>query len=832
MKKSLLILLCFICLRNSAQQTEMDSLIGFDQSKIAMDAHKLNFDGEEFKLFVKNAQREFLQRKYFPKNEESTSKYGSGHTNVFPCLWEDFEAYPIGVVVSTAGWTATQGLGSGYICTGTVAMTNNTSAVTVSYTPFNDDICGAIGTSPLGGSKVVMINSTKQLIGKIVQPLHISSSNKIFTYAYKAALSNAVHGCCDDAFLMFRFTDQSGNLISSISRTVVLGTPSCVTTNTSNLAASTASPGYHYTPNWEVTTVNLSAYVNSSVTAEVIAGSCSTGLHKGYMYFDAVCSDGGVIVNDQSFVSLPASYTSCVTNATLNALPGFQTYQWDGPSGSGITSYTNPVLTTSVSGTYTLSMVSGSTNLVRTLNLYTTQTYTPGISGSSTLCSGNSVSLQVTGTNISTYTWSSSSTLQAISVSPSITTTYTVNTRDIYSCPSSATHSVTVYPTPSVTISGSGSPSLICRGWTYTLTANSTAGTTLFWSPTGSNSPVIAVSPSVTTTYTAVVTTTDGCSQSSTFPLLVLPSPQLQTTIGSQAFCPGGSTTITATGLSGNTYKWSTGATVATISVSPQVTTVYQVTATTTSGCTDSVSNIITVYPLPQIQMVASHSEICMGQTATFGLIGTNIAVVLWNTGVNSPSILVSPTLNSVYSASATSINGCVSSASASLMVNALPDPLIIASTASICAGNTVTLSVTGTNLVGYNWSNNQTSLMVVVSPTINSVYSVTVTNNKGCLADTNFQIIVIDCDTLITATPKMFLEDGRILVFPNPSEEGAFEIKGKYSGTYLLLNELGQLIQEIYLRPENNFSIKVTNLPGGVYFIKGEGSQEKIIVR
>jgi gliding motility-associated-like protein len=61
------------------------------------------------------------------------------------------------------------------------------------------------------------------------------------------------------------------------------------------------------------------------------------------------------------------------------------------------------------------------------------------------------------------------------------------------------------------------------------------------------------------------------------------------------------------------------------------------------------------------------------------------------------------------------------------------PNPNITPANAAVCSGNSITLTASGGT--SYLWSTNQTTASVTVNPTVNTVYSVTVTGANGCTA-------------------------------------------------------------------------------------------------
>jgi len=66
------------------------------------------------------------------------------------------------------------------------------------------------------------------------------------------------------------------------------------------------------------------------------------------------------------------------------------------------------------------------------------------------------------------------------------------------------------------------------------------------------------------------------------------------------------------------------------------------------------------------------------------------------------------------------------------------------------------------------------------------------------------------------------------ISVFPNPNI-GSFTIKGENTGTYKLINELGQTMENFQLNNVNNFTVNINNLKAGIYFVIGYNDQKII---
>jgi hypothetical protein len=128
------------------------------------------------------------------------------------------------------------------------------------------------------------------------------------------------------------------------------------------------------------------------------------------------------------------------------------------------------------------------------------------------ICNGNSAVLAASSTlTAMSYTWSTSATTTSISVSPTVTTIYNVVATNTDACMPIKTITLTVNALP--TVLASTSNSIICIGQTATLTAS---GATSYTWNTSATTTVIAVSPTVTTTYTVNGTDANGCSNTTT----------------------------------------------------------------------------------------------------------------------------------------------------------------------------------------------------------------------------------------------------------------------------------------------------------------------------
>ncbi len=276
-------------------------------------------------------------------------------------------------------------------------------------------------------------------------------------------------------------------------------------------------------------------------------------------------------------------------------------------------------------------------------------------------------------------------------------------------------------------IAVSGNPT-ICAGQTASLSVNGNGPYN--WSPatglSATSGNTVIVNPIITTTYSAY----DQCSQTTkTFTVTVNPSPTVAVT-GTSPICEGSIATLTTSG--GGSYSWSTGASTATISVTPSLTTMYTVTVSNGQCFTiDSLRIIVTTVPVANAGV---DDTICSGQTATLSVSGSATGGYVWNTGITSQSINVSPIINTVYSVTVSN-GSCIDIDSVIVISNTSPTAIASGST-TILQGQGAVLSSSGGST--YHWSPStglscNTCQYPLASPQYTTTYCVLATDTNGC---------------------------------------------------------------------------------------------------
>lgn len=379
-----------------------------------------------------------------------------------------------------------------------------------------------------------------------------------------------------------------------------------------------------------------------------------------------------------------------------------------------------------------------------------THIYTPAITASPrthTICAGSSAAITVTATpNIASasYTWMPGAfTGSNVSVSPIVSTVYTVTGKDACGITSTATVAITVNPLP--VVSASASPTLICPGGTSTLTSSGLS-LSYNWQPGNLSGNSVTVTPTSSTIYTVTGTNnTTGCTATATTQVMTF---TVGFSGGPNPICVGNSATLTASSSdpSPTSYTWQPGSIAsATAIVSPSTTTVYTVTASDNNGCVMNSTYTQTVNSFSSLY--ANPSGICAGGTAT--LYASGGTSYTWQPGaLTGSAVAVSPSVTTTYTLYG-NIPGCGvghSAVTVYVINSAGISPTITISSPYVCAGKSTTLTATTStpSLYSYTWQpGNLTGQSITVSPTDNTIYTCNISDQIGCNASASASMCV-----------------------------------------------------------------------------------------
>lgn len=753
-----------------------DSLFGFDEKIASEEALKTNCFGDEYKVFMYYAKREFIKEKYHLHSSEQLDETvwtWRGTNPVIsgtPCVNEDFETGTL------TGWTNTTG-NNNNSCTMAGCCGGGAGLTWIMTTPFTDPVVGTIPASPFGGTKVVKINdnATGARVARLTQIIPVTSTSALFQFAYIAVLQNPGHSCCQQPYIKIDISTCSGCNASNCSNTPL----SCPQVNISPPSAGcpplpagwVQSGSVAYNPTWQIGSVDLTQYIGQCVMIRVTVGDCSLGGHYGYCYFDARCMPMTLNVNGTDYPAGSSNVfvSSCgISTATLTAPAGLAPYTWNGPSGSGIVNNPNQNITTSVSGTYTLSMnppgvcapitktvqvsiapnPNGGFNFSNSCNNFTiTNTGSPA---------PNIQTYSITGTNppASFTTTSSTSTLSFPSAG-----TFTIYQTVTNSASCTATYSTVVnVPSPPNTAFSINNPTQCLNGNSFIFNATYSGGTHQYsFSPTtgappSSNSqnygPVSFTSPG---TYTVYHTVTDlGCVATTYSIVTINPMPSVSASF-TNATCGNNNGIIVINNLSPpgqfvSSYQFNN-SNVPTPTVLNVPSGTHTVGITNNFGCSVTTTvNITNTPPITNIQYNAfpatcgNNNGVITITNVIGGTPGYQYALNSSGWSANNSFSSLSP---SNYTLFVSDMIGCTYSTNITINAVSGPSGINFQTGPTACVGSTGTFTVN--NVIGgtpsYSYVIDGVSTNSITSGLSQGIHTITVIDANNCIFTSTFTI-------------------------------------------------------------------------------------------
>ncbi|WP_317896773.1 T9SS type A sorting domain-containing protein [Aurantibacillus circumpalustris] len=763
---------------------------------------------------------------------------------------------------ATGNWTGMSGAG-GSSYTGT--LTNGTTVVGASSGDGIATIAYSTGPGTISTAASMCVGGSINLIasGQVSYTWSTGSFASSITIAPSLSASYTVIGTnllgCNSTTVFNVSVDGSGPTIgiSASANSVCPG----------NTVALTALGAASYT--WSGGIQNGTPFPLFSSAIYTVSGSNSCG---------TATAATSLFISPAPVINITASTPSvCSGNSVMLTASGASSYTWTGNIANGsafIPSVTNAY---TVTGTSTLNC---SGIAITTITVYNSPSIPPTLN-QNTICLGSSAILTAFGAT--NYSWSPGNLNTAsISVSPSITTIYTV-TQSNASCAEIKTISLVV--NPALVVAAIASNTSICANHVATLAA--AGALTYTWLPGNLNGSNITVSPASSIIYT--INASDGiCSTSTLLALNVNPNPTLVISASPLTICPGDISTLTISGAS--SYTWVPGNLSGTNpTVSPNVTSLYSVTGENNFGCTSGTSEVIIVSQTPTITAGATKPLVCSGAPSTLTVTGAN--TYSWSVGSQNSTITVNPLVSTVYTVtgystlyncpvsktvavsiftpsfsvsgntavcqggsvilSASGANSytwagaspsqnftatptvatmyVVSATSSSLSVNCVssasvfvsiaPDPTVSASASKSIVCKGEPAILSGNGASTYLWTGLTGGSTIQVTPIgIQTVYSVTGTDVNGCTGTATVLVKVSNCAGL----QKFERQLNGILIYPNPSA-GIFTIHSDTEINLRIFDGLGRVIKEIYLSASNNFELRISDLSEAVYYIAGE---------
>jgi hypothetical protein len=502
-------------------------------------------------------------------------------------------------------------------------------------------------------------------------------------------------------------------------------------------------------------------------------------------------------------------------SATLTASGG-GSYVWS------TTETTAAITVTPVSATtYTVTVTNNNCTATASQTVSVQNAPTATISGSTTVCAGESVQLTANGGN--TYTWSNNlGTGASVSVSPTATTTYTVTASLGANCTASASHTVSILQPTASAISQT-----ICNGEQFifdgnTLTASGTYTQTLV-NAAGCDSVVtltLTVLAPVTSAYTESICT--GSSYDFNGEILTQAGTYYDTLTSVQSCDSVVQLTLVILAPITSSYSGSICAG-GTYDFNGEILTqpgTYYDTLTSVQSCDSIVELNLLLADTPQItqQPTVNNATVCAGATVTLNVSATgNGLSYQWKESGAAEGPDADTYTTAALSAGAKSYRvevsnncGTVVSDAVVVTVNALPVPVITQTGAvlSTQAFSQYQWQLGGTDI---NGANAQSYTAVA-----NGDYTVAVVDANGCEATSSA--------VNVTGVGIAEEEEMTISVYPNPAVDvlivqtqlsiSSIEIYS-VAGTKVLAAEGNLRLLDVSTLAQGNYTIKLVTLQG-----------------
>jgi hypothetical protein len=625
------------------------------------------------------------------------------------------------------------GGGVSYVWTG--GVTDNTPfnpTITATYTVTGTDINGCQKTA----SKAVTVINVPALVVSATSSA-VCQGNTTKLLATGALTYTWTNGVTNNVF----FTPSSTNTYT-VYGTNTCGTTSNVITVTVNplpiitaLASTTAvcigntailsgNGGVSYV--WTGGVTNGIAFSPGSTSTYTVTGTNSNGCQN--------TASKTIVVNSLPAITANTSNSIvCLGNATTLFGAGGVSYIWTGGVTDNVSFSPGTTTTYTVTGTDVNGCQNTASKTVTVINV-------PALIASASnpaVCLGYSTTLSASGAI--SYTWTGGI-INNVAFAPSATNTYSVYGTN--SC-GTASNVVTVTVNTLPLVTANANSTVTCIGTPISLFGG--GANTYAWSGGITNN--VSFIPTVTTSYTVTGTDLNGCQNTAIKTLTVLSLPVVTASASSNAFCYGNSTTLNGSGAL--TYSW-TGGILNNVSFTPTISATYNVTGTDINGCQNTAVKTITVHQIPFVYANVTNSVICTSNSTSFYGSGAN--TYTWTGGITNGTIMF-PTSNGTYTVSGTNtLTGCTSTnlAVASVTVNPLPTITLTASNASVCIGQSVSITASGANTYTFSGGISNGNPF---TPNTTTSYFVTGKNTLTGCSNIAQQIITVNPKPFITAS-------------------------------------------------------------------------------
>lgn len=636
----------------------------------------------------------------------------------------------------------------------------------------------------------------------------VGGGTRPYSYAWSTGETSSIIRRLRPGDYTVTVTDAIGN--KAISTATVTGQPpifvdisssqACSGPATVTASATGGTPPYKYA--WDMGTNNPTAVINSTgkfcvtVTDAKLCGRIEC-INISIDPLSVILVPTGVTCPDGT----NGSVTSLVSGGTAP-----YTYQWSNGT-------TNANLSGVAGGTYQLTVTDAiGCSVTSTAIVSAPAPFAAVINAVNPSCAGTSNgSIQVVsvsgGKGPYQLSWNIGLTQSTVAGLPS--GAYSLTIKDALNC--TTVRDITLSPRSNLQVSAAITNETCPGSNNGIMTVVAQSGVTPYtyaWSPGGSASATRT--NLIPGNYNVTVTDGAGCQRSTSGTIAAAIPFTLTLQKTNQTSCNqnnGSATAVVSGGVGPFSYLWNNGTRSATnYNLSAGV---YAVTVSDAAGCSQSQTIQVLGPPALSAQVTAT-TRLCAGdRTGTASATttgGTAPFSYLWNNGASTQSL--SGLAAGAYQVTISDLNGCVATASATIIQTSKPEATLVTS-GQVCGGvNSGTASVSvsgGTAPVSFLWSTGNTGS--VLNNLSTGTYSVTVTDAFNCRDTAQGSVEII---------PLMTLTGNTTNVTCNGAATGILQISvsgGKPGYTYRW--NTGSTLSQVSGVPAGNYSVTVTDAAG-----------------
>ena len=649
-------------------------------------------------------------------------------------------AQPTASPNATTIYTVTVGNACGCTATSTVTVNVNTTPPTANAGPDRDLNCNinstVIGSPAVAGNTYAWLPATGLVTATSAQPSVFIVTSLTYTVTVTAA-----NGCTA--------TDVVVVTVNTTPPTANAGPDknlNCITTFATIGTQTVAGYTYAWLPNTGLNNTNTAQPTASpnattiyTVTVTSANGCTATSTVTVNVNTTPPTADGG-----------PDKIITCLVPSAqigVAAVAG-NTYSWLPANGLDAINIAQPTATPTSNTNYTVTVTSANGCSATDVITVTVNKNNPVANAGPNKNLNCTITSATIGTAVvagNTYSWTPGNGLNQTNIaqptaSPNATTVYTLTVTSANGCSATSTVTVNVNTTPPTADAGPDK-NLNCTTTSEIIGTLAIAGNTYLWTPGNglsfNNIAQPTASPNVTTTYTVTVTSANGCTATDVVTVNVNTTPPTADAGPDKNLnCTTTSEIIGTLAIAGNTYLWTPGNglsfnNIAQPIASPNVTTTYTVTVTSANGCTATDVVTVNVNTTPPTADAGPDKTIdCHITTVSIGsisIVGNSYSwmpsLTLDNATIAEPN--ATPLVNTSYTVTVTSANGCTASDVVLVDINQVPPTVVITGNMEVCNGSTTTITASGTQAT-YLWNTGASTASIIVSA---GTYIVTATD-------------------------------------------------------------------------------------------------------